>query len=362
MKTPYVNLKEKQVTLVVLVIAMFITLVYSVSACAQNSLREMDLPLANSRNAEYKINLSQEFKITAKAVSMSSAINSPFVELKPAMAPGGNRLYFSRLAHEDNITQERTDEDIWFTDFDTLRNTWSDPALLPGELNNSGPNFVNSVSPGGDTLILGNEYLKNGKMHAGLSYSINEQGRWSAPVTIKIKNDYNISDHANHHVSLKQGVIISAIERAETVGERDLYVSFWNGETATEPINMGSVINSDLEESSPFLGCDGKTLFFASKGHNGYGGYDIFMSTRLDESWTNWSEPKNLGPMVNGSLDEEHFIITRCKKYALFSRQVSIHNVDLFRISIEQPAPQLKNETRDLIPGKNSHLNPLASL
>ena len=41
-----------------------------------------------------------------------------------------------------------------------------------------------------------------------------------------------------------------------------------------------------------------KTLYFASKGHNGYGGYDIYVTERLDESWTNWSAPKNLGHAI----------------------------------------------------------------
>lgn len=86
---------------------------------------------------------------------------------------------------------------------------------------------------------------------------------------------------------------------------------------------------------------DNSTLYFASKGHNGYGGHDIFVTKRLD-TWTNWSEPKNLGPAVNSGLDDEFFSITHCGNFAVFSKQMSVHNVDLFRISIEdlfgQPA------------------------
>ena len=66
-------------------------------------------------------------------------------------------------------------------------------------------------------------------------------------------------------------------------------MSFWNGKYATEPINMGNVIYTEMEESSPFLAADNKTLYFASKGHNGYGGYDIWVTRRLDDSWTNWT-------------------------------------------------------------------------
>ena len=95
---------------------------------------------------------------------------------------------------------------------------------------------------------------------------------------------------------------------------------------------MGGVINSTLEESSPFLSCDNKTLYFASKGHNGLGGYDIFMSERLDDSWTNWSVPMNLGPAVNGPMDDEFFSITHCGRYAIFTKQINVHNIDLFKV------------------------------
>jgi hypothetical protein len=103
---------------------------------------------------------------------------------------------------------------------------------------------------------------------------------------------------------------------------------------ATEPVNMGAVINSNLEESSPYLAADNKTLYFASKGHSGFGGYDIFVTRRLDESWTNWSKPENLGPAVNGASDDEFFSLTPCGQFGIFSKRVSVHNVDLFKISL----------------------------
>jgi len=182
-------------------------------------------------------------------------------------------------------------------------------------------------------------------MYAGLSYSVNVEGQWSAPVSIDIQNDYNVSEHDNAFVSLKSGVIIKAIQRGETFGERDLYVSFWNGVKATEPINMGGVINTDLEESAPFLASDNKTLYFASKGHAGYGGYDIFVTRRLDDSWTNWTTPENLGPAVNGGLDDEFFSLSYSGKYATFSKQVSVHNVDLFKISTQELFGQPANDS-----------------
>lgn len=289
-------------------------------------------PLIKIMNANNVINVSKNVNTMVKAVPMNSSINSPYEELKPAFAPTGNILYFSRVFNPYNTNGVYDPEDIWYSKYDSLDESWSEPIRMPGFLNNAGPNFINNVSITGDTLILGNQYFRNGKMRAGLSYTANVNGQWSFPIPIIIENDYNISSHANHFVALKTGVIISAIQRVETRGFRDLYVSFWNGEYATEPVNMGGVINSALEESSPYLSCDQKTLYFASKGHNGYGGYDIFMTKRLDDSWVNWTVPQNLGSAVNGPQNDEQFNITHCGRYAIFTKEVSKNNVDLFKI------------------------------
>jgi OmpA-OmpF porin, OOP family len=287
------------------------------------------------KNASKNIKLVTGVNVDANALPLHNSINSPYEDIKPKIAPSGNRLYFSRSFHPGNTNGEMDPEDIWYSDFDKKSTTWSEPIHMSGVLNNAGPNYVNNVSVSGDTLILGNQYLKKGKMRAGLSYSVNVDGQWSVPVSINIENDYNISDHSNSFVNLKSGVIISAIQRLETKGERDLYVSFWNGAEATEPVNMGSVINTEFEESSPFLAQDNKTMYFASKGHQGHGGYDIYVTKRLDESWTNWSKPENLGPAVNGVMDDEFFSITQCGNYAIFSKGVNVHNTDLYRISTE---------------------------
>lgn len=288
------------------------------------------------KNSGEQINLVPNLNLNARAASLSSFINSPYAELKPAVAPHGTRLYFSRANHPNNVGGIQDREDIWYVEFDRNADVWSEAIRLPGELNNEAPNYISGVSVTGDTIFLGNQYLKHGKMRDGISYAVNVDGTWSTPQPIHIKNYYNTSEHGNSYVSLKQGVIISAIERGDTQGSRDLYVSFWNGGDATEPINMGSIVNTGLEESSPYLACDGKTLYFASKGHHGYGGYDIYKTTRLDESWTNWSTPENMGPVVNGTMDDEFFLITHCKRFAFFSKQTSVHNVDLFRIPISE--------------------------
>jgi hypothetical protein len=309
-------------------------------------------PVNQVKNASKAIYLAANVNVEAKAVPLHTSINSPYEDIKPRLAPCGKRLYFSRTFHPANTNGVNDPEDIWYSDFNSDTNEWSEPIRLTGELNNFGPNYVNNVSVTGDTIILGNTYLKKGKMRSGVSYSVNVNGQWSTPKAIETTNDYNISDHANAFVSLKNGVVIRSIQRTESLGGRDLFVSFWDGKIATEPINMGSVINTEFEESSPYLAPDNKTLYFASKGHHGYGGYDIYVTRRLDNSWTNWSKPENLGPAVNGELDDEFFSVSQCGNFATFSKRMNVHNVDLYRISMEElfnvAATKPENKTKKM--------------
>ncbi|MBX2958299.1 MAG: PD40 domain-containing protein [Cyclobacteriaceae bacterium] len=341
-----IRIKERAINALLVGLVFLTTGIYSCFAqSAYSSVNYTDSnPASRVKNAGNKIRHVQGINLQVEATPLQASINSAYHEIKPTLAPCGNRLYFSRVNHPLNTGGMTDQEDIWYAAYDTLTQEWSEPIRMPGQLNTAGPNFVNNVSTSGDTIILGNRYLKNGKMKAGLSYSVNKRGQWSQPITISIQDDYNMSKHDNRYVSLKSGVIISSVQRADTYGERDLYVSFWNGTSGTIPVNMGGVINTEYEESSPFLADDLKTLYFASKGHNGYGGYDIFVTRRLDDSWTNWSEPENLGPAVNSTLDDEFFSISSCGGVATFSRQVNVHNVDLYKISMDDLFLQRKKK------------------
>jgi hypothetical protein len=345
------RLKSKTVTASITFAVMTVLSLYSCVAKAQGlsgGIPYASLEGARSANASVNINLVADLNLMAKPVQLRNAINSGFDDVKPRITPCGNRMYFSRNFHPGNVNGISDPEDIWYSDFDKTTDTWSEPIHMSGVLNNAGPNYVNNVSVTGDTLVLGNQYLKKGKMKAGLSYSVNLNGQWSPPINIEIMDYYNTSQHENTFVALKKGVIISAIERAESIGDRDLFVSFWDGIRATVPVNMGPVINTDMEESSPFLASDNKTLYFASRGHNGYGGLDIWVTKRLDDSWTNWSTPENLGPAVNGPTDDEFFSITHCGNFALFSRQINVHNTDLFRIAVSELFKTPANNGKDI--------------
>ncbi len=124
--------------------------------------------------------------------------------------------------------------------------------------------------------------------------------QWSIPKDILIDNFINTGNFVSYAISPDQKVLITSIENGKSMGNLDLFVSFHIDENRwSEPINMGSILNTAEMEFSPFIAADAQTLYFSSKGHPGQGDADIFMSRRLDDTWLNWSTPKNLGPEIN---------------------------------------------------------------
>tara|TARA_B100000674_G_scaffold119110_1_gene90410 strand:+ start:4093 stop:6522 length:2430 start_codon:yes stop_codon:yes gene_type:complete len=84
------------------------------------------------------------------------------------------------------------------------------------------------------------------------------------------------------------------------------------------PKNLGPLVNTKGQEKTPFLHTDSKTLYFASNGHPGVGGYDIYY-TRMDKNG-NWIKPKNIGYPINTEKDEHGLIVSLDGKTAYFTR------------------------------------------
>jgi len=283
------------------------------------------------------INISDEINNDYIPIALDSNVNSIYNELKPIISPDGKSLFFSRQNHPGNVGGESDDEDIWVSSRDSISGDWEKAVNLGPPLNNSGPNFINSITPDGNTMILllGNAYYTKNRMTQGVSMSTkDENGEWSKPVNLHIKNDYNHSEKANYFMAGDKEAIVMAVERDDTHGDRDLYVSFKRSDgTWTEPLNMGDVVNSADEEGSPFLASDNQTLFFSSKGFSGFGGFDIYLTRRLDDTWTNWSEPENLGAAFNSREDDIFFNFTENDEYAYFTRG-SHENTDIYKVKL----------------------------
>ena len=269
---------------------------------------------------------------------LDTNVNSDFSEYNPLLSPDGKTLYFSRKNHPENVGGISDKEDIWYSELGA-DGKWSLAKNIGPQFNNNQPNFVNTVSATPDgkavVLLLGNKYLDKGKMLAGVSISSNVGGKWSDPKALEIEDDYNYNEKANYFLANTRKSLLMSVEREDTQGSRDLYVSFEKDDGKwTKPLNLGKSVNSVGEETAPFLASDDKTLYFSSNGFSGYGGSDVFMTKRLDETWTNWSPVENLGPDINTKLDDLFFNIPSTSEYAYYSRGVTVDNSDIFRVKM----------------------------
>ncbi len=261
--------------------------------------------------------------------ALGPEINSPAEEILPVISADGKTLYFDRKNHPENTESHTDNDDIWFAQ---AKGDGFGPAQNIGPpLNTHGHNFVCSVSPDGNTLVLGNRYLGDGSTTAGVSISRRTATGWSKPIPLTIADFYNNNPYGEYYMATSGKVLLMAVERRDSYGDRDIYVSFLKSDsTWTAPKNLGPTINTADMEITPFLAADGKTLFFASAGRAGYGKVDIFVSKRLDMSWEKWSEPQNLGPSFNSSQWDASYTLDAKGQYVYF---VSYRNgsADIFR-------------------------------
>ena len=269
---------------------------------------------------------------------LDETVNSDFSELNPLLSPDGKTLYFSRRNHPENMGGVTDKEDIWYSELGA-DGKWSLAKNMGPKFNNENPNFINAVSatPDGKSVIilLGNKYQENGKMVAGVSVSDNLNGNWSNPMPLNIENDYNFNEKANYFMANTRKALLMSVERDDSRGDRDLYVSFQKNDSLwTAPLNLGDIINTAGEESAPFLASDNVTLYFSSNGFSGFGGADVYMTKRLDDTWTNWSEPENMGPDINTKLNDLFFNIPSTSEYAYYSREVAVDNADVYRVKL----------------------------
>jgi outer membrane protein OmpA-like peptidoglycan-associated protein len=263
--------------------------------------------------------------------SLGQNINSKYNELDPVLSPDGTKLYFTRTKHPENVGGRKDLGDIWVADLVAVDGGAA--ANLGAPINTDEMNAVIGFSNDGNIMYL---QTHNKQKEGSISFSRKTSSGWSEPQQMPVKYFHNKSDLQSMCISTDGKTIIMSIESYSTQGAEDLYVSHLqdNG-TWSEPKNLGPMVNTRFQETTPRLADDKVTLFFSSNGHGGFGGRDIFVTQRLDDSWRNWSKPENLGSKVNTKGVELSYFIPATGDYAyLVSTQNSDGYGDLKRIPI----------------------------
>ncbi len=178
---------------------------------------------------------------------------------------------------------------------------------------------------GGASITIDNRVLyytkcirnKKGYNNCDIYYVNREGNAWSVVQNFSDKISKSDSWESQPTVSSDGKIIIFASDRSGGYGKIDLYEINWKDGKWTDPKNLGSAINSNENEKSPYLHTDGKTLFFASTNFPSLGGFDVFYS-RMD-SLGNWKEPQNIGYPVNTVADEISLFVSTDGNTAYFA-------------------------------------------
>jgi outer membrane protein OmpA-like peptidoglycan-associated protein len=244
------------------------------------------------------------------------AINSPYPDYGPVISPDGQTLYFTSRRPGGAGSQIDDDshffEDIYAATRDGA-GRWGQVRMIK-ELSTPGHESVSCLSGDGKTMII-SRGEGNGDLY---SSSLNENGIWSEPVSLG--KNINTSGHETAAFLSRDGSKLFFVsDRPGGFGGSDLYVSERrsNGKWGSAA-NLGPKVNTIYDEDSPAADSSGNKLYFASKGHQSVGGFDI-MASAWEPANESFGLPENLGFPLNSADDDNTYSMSPAESGAYFS-------------------------------------------
>jgi len=269
-----------------------------------------------------------------KKTNLGHEVNSEYSELSPIISPDGKLLFFTMgIGNPKNLGSEHLQD--CYVSRRLPNGGWSAPVNLGAPINSTGNDAISGVSPDGSTL-----FIKNFAYNrvSGLCFARHTRVGWKID-SITIDGYSNTNQFSSQCISADFQYILFSVERQDGYGALDLYVSRLIDASTNHygtPENLGPVINTPQDEFAPFLAADGQSLYFSSRGHGGYGDADVFVSKRLDDSWVNWTTPKNLGPELNTPGMDAYYSIPASGDVAYYSSANGANHMDLYIVSLNQ--------------------------
>ena len=283
--------------------------------------------------------------------------NMAYDEQNPVLSPDGSMLLFTMSKHPQNIGGMSDPGDIWFMLWDGA--SWTEPKHAGPAINDRTYNSVLGFLSDGNTVYLLGHYTGNGSTAStqGISITSFNNGVWTKPKNVSIPYFQNRSNLQSGYITPDGSVLIYSAETYGSYGVEDIYVTTRQGDGWTEPKNLGRTVNTSFQELSPAISDDKSTLYFSSNGRKGLGSFDVYKATRLDESWTNWSDPINIGSEINTDGRELYY-----KMYGHLSLFTSTKNSDgygdiKFFIPPNSEPPALVVNTPSIIQEEKEEVN-----
>lgn len=273
-------------------------------------------------------------------VNLGDSINTENDEYVNAITGDEQKLYFTRLVPVIAGQPEPRQEDFYVAEkCDTV---WCKARYLEGAINTAENEGALYISPDGQYLFFAACNRDDGYGRCDI-YGARRQGDgWSVPQNLGPVVNSPAWD-SQPSFSSDGKTLYYASKRAGGKGSSDIWRTELQADGSwTEPVNLGDSINTPLEEMAPFIHPDDQTLYFSSKGHQGLGGMDLFVS-RKDVNG-NWGKPRNLGYPINSYADEITLIVkpTGEMAYISSSKLGGKGKQDIYQFKLYKEAQPLK--------------------
>ncbi|MEQ8475782.1 OmpA family protein [Fulvivirga sp.] len=252
-------------------------------------------------NAQFAIDNAEEMA-EFDPHPLSDTVNAFPMQYFPILSVDQNSLIFTRrlgtsMQHdEDLVVSTKDDEGVWQL-----------PVSISENINSEFNEGTCTLSADGRTLIFTSCYGRQGYGSCDLYISEKTGDEWSVPKNLGPAINSSAWD-SQPSLSADGRRLFFISNRSGGVGSRDIWLAYKNENNEWEkPVNLGRGINTVNDEVSPFIHPNNKTLYYATNGLPGFGGFDIYYSNELDGKW---EKPENLGPPINNGEDQVSLFIT----------------------------------------------------
>ena len=254
-------------------------------------------------------------------INLGATVNSKAHDYCPLVTADRSKMFFTSR-REGTMGEKRDQNGQWYEDIwrsNRMNGSWMPAQNIGAPLNTEAMDATVGMSPTGDTLII---YRSDADLNGGDLYMTRRTPvGWTVPELL--------TEHVNsgsHEPSASLGPggtsIYFTSDREGGQGGRDIWCvkRLPNGDWSL-PQNLGPTINSPYDEDAPFMHADGQTMFFSSNGHGTMGGYDIFKSALLEPEGNTWTEPENMGSPLNTVNDDIYFCLSDDGRTGYFSSE-----------------------------------------
>jgi outer membrane protein OmpA-like peptidoglycan-associated protein/outer membrane protein assembly factor BamD (BamD/ComL family) len=264
------------------------------------------------KNATFaKSNQTEKAKYQQR--KLSDTVNCFAMQYFPVLTADQQELIFTRRL----VGIGDDDEDLVVSRKDA-NGRWYSPVSISKNINSKFNEGTCTISADGRKLIFTSCSGRRGFGSCDLFESTKIGMDWSEPVNLG-PNVNSFDWESQPSLSADGRTLYFVSDRKGGYGRRDIWYSTLDDQGQwTKTLNLGTPVNTQYEEYSPFIHVNGKTLYFASNGLVGFGGFDLFFSERLENGW---SLPENVGSPINDHEDQFSLFITADGKKGYYSHE-----------------------------------------